>query len=446
MKRILTIAGSDSGGGAGIQADIKTISLLGGYAMSVVTALTAQNTVGVQGIQEIPTSFIEKQFDAVVEDIGVDAAKTGMLSSADIVSAVSGCIRRKSVDKLIVDPVMVAKSGDRLLSPDAEKTLIDELLPLALVVTPNIPEAEALSGIEIADQSSMEEAAILIRDLGPRHVLVKGGHLEGKPLDLLCDGETTTTFVTDRISNRNTHGTGCTYSSALATFIGQGMKVPDAVGKAKEFITSAIRHGLPLGKGNGPTNPYASIARERDRYAVIRSLREALVQLSDMRVGHLVPEVRANIAYALQYARDEEDVAAIPGRVTEVDGRMVACYQPEFGASSHVARIVLTVMDYDRSFRSAMNTRYSPSITRACASAGMDVQSFDREQEPREVKNLEGSSLGWGVSQVLKRSGNVPDIIYDLGETGKEPMVRVLGRDPLEIVSKIREIAREMKN
>jgi len=444
MKRILTIAGSDSGGGAGIQADIKTISLLGGFAMSVVTALTAQNTEGVHAIHELPASFVEDQFDAVVGDIGVDAAKTGMLSSAAIVRAVSRRIDRYSIEKLVVDPVMVAKSGDRLLSEDAEETLRDELLPLAHVVTPNIPEAEVLTGIEVEDEASMEEAAISIHRMGPEYVVVKGGHLKGKPIDILYDGESTTTLVTDRLAGKNTHGTGCTYSSALATFIGKGMEVSEAVAEAKEFVTDAIQHGLDLGRGHGPTNPYVRVAREMERYEVLREVSSAARRLGEMEVGHLVPEVRSNLGYALHYARDTGDVAAIEGRITDVSGRMVACSCADFGVSSHVARIILTVMCHDPKFRAAMNIRYSPDIVSACEGAGLEVASFDRSSEPQRVKGKEGSSLGWGVTQVIERLGRVPDIIYDLGEIGKEPMVRVLGRNPGDIVRKVGVISREI--
>ena len=263
MKRILTIAGSDSGGGAGIQADIKTITVLGGYGMSVITALTAQNTLGVQGVHPVPVSFIARQLDSVLSDIGADAAKTGMLANPEIVEVVADGIRRYQVKTLVVDPVMVAKSGDSLLSSDARDTIKKVLLPLAGVVTPNLPEAEVLSGISVGTISEMKEAARIILDMGPAYVVIKGGHLEGDAVDLLFDGESFQEFPAPRLRQKNTHGTGCTFSAALATFLGQGFLTGKAVEMAKEFITEAITAGILIGSGYGPANPYAHILRMR---------------------------------------------------------------------------------------------------------------------------------------------------------------------------------------
>jgi len=257
--RVLTIAGSDSGGGAGIQADLKTITVLGGFGMSVITALTAQNTLGVHGIHDVPPDFVAAQFDAVAGDIGVDAAKTGMLATSEVIGVVAGKIRRYGIGKLVVDPVMVAKGGMSLIREEAKKTLMTELIPLAFVLTPNIPEAEVLSGIGIATLSDMKEAARIIGRLGAKNVVVKGGHLAGDAADLLYDGRDFTVFSTARIATADTHGTGCTYSAAIATFLGRGMGVPDAVAEAKRYIAEAIRCAWRIGGGHGPTNHLAPL-------------------------------------------------------------------------------------------------------------------------------------------------------------------------------------------
>ena len=257
--RVLTIAGSDSGGGAGIQADLKTITVLGGFGMSVVTALTAQNTLGVHGIHEVPPEFVAAQFDAVATDIGVDAAKTGMLTSPEIIRVVAGKIRQYGIEKLVVDPVMVAKGEMALIREEAKRTLITELIPLAFVLTPNISEAEVLSGIRIATISDMREAARIIRDLGAGYVVVKGGHLRGDPVDLLYDGREFREFVSPRIATADTHGTGCTYSAAIATGLAFGRDVTGAVAEAKRYITEAVRHAWRLGGGHGPTNHLAPL-------------------------------------------------------------------------------------------------------------------------------------------------------------------------------------------
>ncbi len=436
MKRILTIAGSDSGGGAGIQADLKTITVLGSYGMSAITALTAQNTLGVQGVHPVPIDFITLQMESVLSDLGADAAKTGMLATPEIVLAVAEQLRRFRVECLVVDPVMVAKSGDALLSESARVTIRDVLLPLAHVVTPNLPEASVLCGFPVRDLDAMKAAARKIHTLGPRFVLVKGGHLEGNAVDVLFDGDGFQTFDAHRLSNRNTHGTGCTFSAALATFLGQGLTMPKALEEAKKFITRAIALGLNLGSGHGPTNHYAHVLQFRERESVLRDLREAVQRLSCEPMGRLIPEVRSNFGYALSGAFDHEDVAAIPGRISQVGERLLVCRDPAFGASRHIAKVVLAAMMYDPEIRSAMNIRYSERIVAVCQGLELQVASFDRREEPEEVKAREGSTLEWGTQRALQGVGHVPDVVYDEGEKGKEPMIRILGRNPMEVVEK----------
>jgi hydroxymethylpyrimidine/phosphomethylpyrimidine kinase len=258
----LTIAGSDSGGGAGIQADLKTFQALGVYGTSAITAITAQNTVGVRAVHEIPVDVIAAQIDAIVDDIGVDAAKTGMLSSAEIIGTVAERIRHWRLDRLVVDPVMVAKSGDRLLREDAVKALVRDLLPLALVLTPNLPEAEVLVGRPLMTDDDIRQAARDIFALGPRAVVMKGGHRAGDAIDLLFDGQRFHTFASERIDTPNTHGTGCTFSAAIAAGLADGLDVVDAVGAAKRYVTEAIRRSGPLGHGHGPVAHDWLLSRE----------------------------------------------------------------------------------------------------------------------------------------------------------------------------------------
>lgn len=260
MKRALTIAGSDSGGGAGIQADLKTFLAFGVHGMSAVTALTAQNTVGVQGVYEIPPEFVRRQIESVMADIGTDAAKTGMLAGAAIVRTVAEAVREFSIPNLVVDPVMVAKGGDSLLAPEAREAIRSELLPLATVLTPNLPEAETLLGRSIGDLPAMEEAARNLVALGCRWVVLKGGHLSGpEAVDILTDGKQVRRFRAPRLDTLRTHGTGCTFASAIAAGLAKGREVPDAVAAAKEYVTEAIRNAAPLGRGHGPTNHRAGL-------------------------------------------------------------------------------------------------------------------------------------------------------------------------------------------
>ncbi|MEX2016264.1 MAG: bifunctional hydroxymethylpyrimidine kinase/phosphomethylpyrimidine kinase [Candidatus Hydrogenedentales bacterium] len=252
-KRVLTIAGSDSGGGAGIEADLKTFAALGAYGMAAVTAVTAQNTVAVTAVHDVPAQLVAAQIDAVATDLGVDACKTGMLSNAEIVLAVCDALSRLRIEPVVVDPVMVAESGARLLHNDAVAALIEWLLPLATVLTPNMPEAETLTGATIRDEVDLRRAAERLHEMGARNVLMKGGHMQGaESVDYLFDGATWTAFRAPRLDTRSTHGTGCTYSAALAVFLAQGLEIADAVRAAKRYLTGAMRHGLPFGAGAGP--------------------------------------------------------------------------------------------------------------------------------------------------------------------------------------------------
>jgi len=255
--RVLIIAGSDSGGGAGIQADLKTVSALGAFGMTAITALTAQNTTGVYGVLAIEPKFVVRQIEACVSDLGCDAVKTGMLANAEIIHAVAAPISGHRLRPLVVDPVMIAKSGASLLNPDTIEALKTQFLSLATVVTPNLHEAGALTGRDIKTVAQMKEAARAIHQLGPENVVVKGGHLEGIAADILYDGDQFTEFRVQRIDTKNTHGTGCIFASAIAASLAQKKTVRESVAAARSLITVAIRNSLSIGKGQGPADPMA---------------------------------------------------------------------------------------------------------------------------------------------------------------------------------------------
>ncbi|CAH0122171.1 Hydroxymethylpyrimidine/phosphomethylpyrimidine kinase [Paenibacillus sp. CECT 9249] len=259
MKTALTIAGSDCSGGAGIQADLKTFSAHGVFGMSVIVSVVAENTSRVIDIQDMRPDMIEKQIEAVFEDIEVDAVKIGMLSQPECMEAVAGKLKQYAPRHVVIDPVMYAKNGCPLMNPNAIDTLIRKVLPLAHVLTPNIPEAEKITGIKIGSVDDMKKAAAAIYRMGCKHVVVKGGHAAGNALDILFDGESFHSFDAQRIETKNTHGTGCTYSSAIASNLALGFGLQEAVRRAKEYVTTAIRHSLPIGKGNGPTHHFYSL-------------------------------------------------------------------------------------------------------------------------------------------------------------------------------------------
>ncbi|MEA4965275.1 MAG: bifunctional hydroxymethylpyrimidine kinase/phosphomethylpyrimidine kinase [Oscillospiraceae bacterium] len=256
MKNCLSIAGSDCSGGAGIQADIKTFSALGCFGMSVIVSVVAENTCRVISIQDVAPQGIKDQIDAVFEDIPVDAVKVGMLSGIESMRAVAEKIKQYNPKITVVDPVMIAKGGCALMQPEALETLKHEIIPISFLLTPNIPEAETITGMKIESVNDMKAAAKKIYGMGAENVLIKGGHLNGDAVDILFDGEINESFIGERIRTKNTHGTGCTLSSAIAANLANGMELPEAVKAAKEYVTMAIRYALRIGKGHGPTNHF----------------------------------------------------------------------------------------------------------------------------------------------------------------------------------------------
>ncbi len=396
------------------------------------------------------TEIIRKQIDAVVKDLGVDAAKTGMLSNSEIVSTVAKSIRHYRFP-LVVDPVMVSKSGAQLLRDDAVRALIRDLIPLASVVTPNIPEAERLTDSKISSLEDAREASRrLVERYHARAAVVKGGHLGGEEsVDVLYHGGKFKEFKGRRIKTKHTHGTGCTFSAAIAGELAKGSDIVEAVGSAKVFVTHAIEYALPVGKGSGPVNPLSWILIQAERLHVIESISEGIkiLELSP-EVAEVAPEVQMNLAMALPvfYARSEIDVAAVPGRLVKIDGRIRAISQPAFGASSHLARAVLTAMKHDERTRAVANIKYSKAILNAARRLGYKATFYDRRNEPAGAKAREGATLPWVIEQAIEKTGSVPDMVYDRGDIGKEPMIRVFGEDAVDVADKVMNIAKQMSH
>lgn len=443
----LTIAGSDSGGGAGIEADLKTFAVMGVHGVVAITSVTAQNTMGVYGVYDLPAEAVVKQIRVVVEDIGVNAAKTGMLSNREIISAVARELRRYDFP-LVVDPVMVAKSGDPLLREDAVEALVKEILPRATVVTPNRMEAEKLTGMRIESVSDAAEAAkYIVRNLGPEAAIVKGGHLKGgESVDVLYYRGSVYTFSAPRVLDGCYHGTGCSFSAAITAGLAKGLPLVEAVREAKRLITLAIIYGVKVGGGHCPVNPVSYLEIDADRYRT-RSNVEAAVDMfleNEDLLYDYVPEVGTNIAMSMSpvYAASREHVAAVTGRIVRAGPRLVAVGPVSFGASSHMARLVLAAMRHDPRVRAALNIRYSEELVRAFRRLGYTVVYVPREDEPLEVATREGASLPWALEEAVRRAGRVPDVIYDTGAHGKEPMIRVLAPTAVLAVEKLLQAAR----
>jgi hydroxymethylpyrimidine/phosphomethylpyrimidine kinase len=439
MKTVLIIAGSDPGAGAGLQQDLKVATLLGAYGLTVATALTVQNSGGVQAVHPVAPEVVAAQLDAVLADFPVDAVKVGMLATAEIVRTVARQLKPLLGEEgppLVLDPVLAAGGGFPLLTEEGVAALKAELLPLTTLLTPNVPEAALLTGLKITTPADLEDAARRLQALGPRWVLAKGGHLPGEPVDVLTDGKNAYHLPGPRLAAPHHHGSGCALASACAAGLAQGLSVPEAVNQARDLVRQALRFGLPLGRGTGPVNPYAPFARDRARYEVLEALNAAAARLQKEDITPMVPEVMTNLGYAVPYPEGPQDVAAFPGRLVKSPQGLIIPAAPAFGASRHLAAVILAAMETHSELRSAMNLRYFPEIEDLAPLLAFKVASFDRGAEPPEVKAREGATLAWGVASVLRAGEAPPDVIYDRGEWGKEPMLRLLGETPMAVAEK----------
>jgi len=444
----LTIAGSDSGGGAGIEADLKVFAVLGVHGTAAITSVTAQNTLEVRGIYDLPPEAVVKQIEAVYDDLGVDAAKTGMLSNAGIIEAVARTVERLGFP-VVVDPVMIAKSGAPLLREDAVEVLVKKLIPVAKVVTPNRMEAERITGMRIKSLDDARSAAkYIVRELGAEAAVVKGGHLEGsESVDILYYKGEYRVYKAPRIKGGCTHGTGCGFSAAIAAELAKGRDVPEAVGVAKRLITMAIDYGLHIGHGHCPINPVAWAMIPAEKWRAVEIVEDAVsLLISESRLlAPYAPEVGINVvqAIAYPYARSVDDVVGVEGRVVRIGETLKAVGPARPGASSHMARLILAAMERDPGIRGAVNIAYHAELVDAAGQLGYRVVGIDRSEEPEDVARVEGRSMQWLISKAVEKAGgSVPDVIFDEGAVGKEAMIRVLASNALEAVEKLVAIAR----
>ncbi|MCX6663306.1 MAG: bifunctional hydroxymethylpyrimidine kinase/phosphomethylpyrimidine kinase [Euryarchaeota archaeon] len=440
-KVALSIAGSDSSGGAGIQADLKSFSYLGIHGVTALTCVTAQNTQQVRSIYKVPVDVIEHQIESLFDDCSIAAVKTGMLYDEEIVKVVAKKLSEYHM-KPVVDPVMVATSGDALANHTFVSSLQQYLLPLSLMVTANIPEACILADMEIEKQKDVQQACKKIFDLGPEYVLIKGGHLEDDiVVDILFDGKQFHTFILPRIPHKKAHGSGCTLSALITGLIALGESPVDAVEKAKYIVWSMIQQGYSPGKGSDVLNHSSAIQippllRSNEKFLVWLELKTVIeTMISFLPLGY-IPEVGMNFAYALPNANTRDEVCAVDGRITKHKERTSLCGTIDFGVSKHVASIVLAAMSFDTTIRSAVNIRYSKKTVELCKNIGFAVGTFDRKDEPPTAP----STMEWGTKHAITILGRIPDIIYDTGSVGKEPMIRILGKDPEDVLFKIQKL------
>ncbi len=431
VRSALTVAGSDSGGGAGIQADLKSFASAGVHGCSVLTCVTAQNTRRVESIYPLPVKQIESQMHAVLSDFDIKAAKTGMLYSASIVKTVAKTLRGHDFP-LLIDPVMIATVGDKLERRDFKSSLIHDLLPHARIVTPNLYEAGQLAGFGISTVEDMWAAAKKISEFGPGAVLVKGGHLKGRLVDVLYDGGRYHEMTGYRFP-KDLHGSGCTLGASIAAYLAGGMSLMDAVKAGRRKVATGFLTSYRPGHGVEVINSHFV----PDKHQVWREVTLAANELASFLPMDLLPEVGVNIGYAIEGAQGPEDVCALTGRIYRLGTVLRVGGHADFGASRHIARVILAAMSANPGVRSAANLKYREKNLRRARQAKLRMGMFSRKEQPEGTSTME-----WGTNQAIKEFGEVPDVVYDLGDVGKEAMMRVLGENPSNVLEKIRLLSR----
>lgn len=445
MKIALSIAGSDSGAGAGIQADLKMFSALDVYGCTAITAITAQNTKQVAKIFEIAPSMVEQQIRSVLIDMKPNAIKIGMVYSSPIIDAVFRSLKNTSKIPIVLDPILAAGTGANLLRPEAFKSFVSQLIPSSTLITPNRMEAEKLADLTINTDSDALKAARMIKKLGAENVIVKGGHFGSAHVtDLLLDSKgNIIKFTNPRLEIKEVHGSGCNFSSAVTAYLAKGMKLTEACRMANEYVHAAIRNAITIGRGLPISNPLSAVYRDASRYRTLAELQLAVEQVSMLEGFYmLIPETQSNFAYALLNAVDISDVAAVRGRIIKIENTTAPASYVKFGASSHVASAVITYMSVNPDFRSAINIRLDERIVDVCKSL-FSVSSYDRTKEPKKIKRKEGSTVAWGILAALSKNP-LADVIYHRGDLGKEPMITLFGRNPAEIVERIKKILKKI--
>ena len=447
VRAALTIAGSDSSGGAGIQADMKTMSALGIYSCTVITAITAQNTSNVDYILPLNADIIKKQIMSILSDIPIHAIKIGMVYNNEIITVISDTLRNLKIP-IVLDPIVSAGTGAQLLQREFLSDFKNKLIPICDVVTPNISEAEKLSGIKIKNENDIKKTALKIQKQGARNVVIKGGHFRNEEmiiLDTILDEFGKFIVIKNpRMKIVETHGSGCNFSAAVTAFVALKFPIVNACIMANKYVHNSIVNTFKIGKGIPVNNPISTMYEESCKYKVMEELANAVDQLTNINnFEKLIPETQSNIAYAIPYAKKIEDVAGVNGRIVKVGDRSTPTSGIKFGASRHVASSILEYMKINQLVRSALNIKNDKKILDKCNRL-FRVTHYERKLEPKTIKNKEGKSIPWGVTRALSKNPDA-DIIYHTGDIGKEAMIIIFGQNPQEVVDKVKKILNNMK-
>jgi len=444
MKVLLSIAGFDPTSGAGITKDVEIFTSLGFHGIGIPTSIVVQGPKGVRSLYRLPLPLFQEMLKVLEDEkIEIGGLKTGVLVSEEYIQVFSSIIRLGDPNRpFVIDPVLRAKNGRTLLDESGIKSLKERLIPYATCLAPNIEEASILAGTKVETLREAQVCAKRLFDMGAKTVIIKGGHLSGEPIDIFYDGETF--LERKRVRFEVTlHGTGCIFSSALLCFLSSGFHPRDAFFEAENVIDTIFKEAYGINE-NGYM--YSSLSlyfgQLAKRFEVINALKRTKEKLEKLNPVDLIPEVQMNICYAIPGARGIEDVCGYPGRISRHRDKIVIKSDPEFGASSHVARTLISFMKFYPQMRSCANIRFKEEFLENSRKNGLKDLSFDRRVEPEEIKKSEGKSLDYLVEEVLKKAEFMPDIIHDRGDFGKEPMIRLFARDPFELLQKMEKLLR----
>ncbi|WP_330631210.1 bifunctional hydroxymethylpyrimidine kinase/phosphomethylpyrimidine kinase [Halocatena halophila] len=433
----LSIAGSDSGGGAGIQADCKTMAACGAFPTSIITAVTAQNTQGVASTHVLPTAEIAAQLAAITDDFEITAVKTGMLASEPVIDLVADFAATFD-GPIVVDPVMVATSGDRLLEPAAVEAY-DRLFEHATLITPNTDEAAVLTDTEPMNATDARSVAADLRDHGAENVLLTGGHLPTEDvIDVLATSENTSTLSHPRVATAATHGTGCMLSSAITARLAHGESIDRAIDSASDLVGRAIRYHHDVGGGPGAVHHLVGLRETAHRQPLQETVTEIVQTLTEIGVRELVPEVGMNVVGATPFAETTTEIAAVEGRITKTIDGIHPNRGVRFGASSHMARFLLAMRECDPTVRFAINCRHTDAIKQAVKALSGPIAAYDRADEPTAKK--ENATMGWGARMAYESVSDTPVAVLDDGAHGKEPIIKLLAEGPETLVERVRTV------
>jgi hydroxymethylpyrimidine kinase / phosphomethylpyrimidine kinase / thiamine-phosphate diphosphorylase len=441
IKVALSIAGSDSGGGAGIQSDIKTIASLGVFPCTAITAITAQNTSRVTHVFPVPADSVRKQIQSVVSDMHVHAIKIGMVYNKATILEVSNFLKTTHIPT-VLDPILAAGTGFKLLLEEFLEIFKSKLIPLSDIVTPNLVEAEKISGVRIRNESNMIESAMKMIELGAKNVIVKGGHL-GKAheaVDILVNKDGGITRISNsRIKVNETHGSGCNFSAAITAFLARKYSVTHSCILANKYVQESMSNLIKLGYGIPVNAPIFSIYDDASRYRTTLELTNALDSLMlAQRFSELIPETHSNMVYALPHATTIKDVAGVDGRIVKLTDRIKQAGPVRFGCSKHVSSAVITFMKYNPLMRSAINIKFNERLLKCCRSL-YPTTEYKRSEEPLSVKEAEGMTTPWGVKQALLENLK-SEVIFHSGDIGKEAMILIFASNPSALVTKVKQI------